>query len=141
MKIVKSEKNEDSKVERMTKIIEAKVAFVTLITFFGSAFAIATFNNDSGIPQLFEDLYPLIMGTEKNGFTLLELSYSMGIILGILIFFNHFGKKNMSVDPTPLEVEMRLYENDIYTTVIAEQARKGQELDVGKADTSGSHGA
>ena len=118
-----------------------KVAFVTLITFFGSAFAIATFNNDSGIPQLFEDLYPLIMGTEKNGFTLLELSYSMGIILGILIFFNHFGKKNMSVDPTPLEVEMRLYENDIYTTVIAEQARKGQELDVGKADTSGSHGA
>ena len=109
----------------------AKVFLVSLTTFFGSAFAIATFNNDSGISRLFEDIYKLFMGAPKEGFSVLELSYSIGIIIGILVFFNHFGKKKTSVDPTPIEVEMRLYENDIQTTVIAEYARKGQELDVG----------
>lgn len=118
-----------------------KVAFVTLTTFLGSAFAIATFNNDSGISKLFADIYEVFMGRPKQGFSILELSYSIGIIFGILIFFNHFGKKKVSVDPTPVEVEMRLYENDIYTTVIAEYGRKGQELDVGKANTTGNTGA
>lgn len=115
-----------------------KIALVTLITFFGSAFAIVTFNNDSGVSKLFDDIYELFMGVPKQGFSILELSYSVGIILGILVFFNHFGKKKLSVDPTPIEVEMRLYENDIYTTVIAEYARKGQELDVGKTDSIGN---
>lgn len=115
-----------------------KIALVSLTTFFGSAFAIATFNNDSGIPQLFGDIYELFTGIPKQGFTILELSYSVGIVIGILVFFNHFGKKKLSVDPTPIEVEMRLYENDIQTTVIAEYARKGQELDVGKTDCAGN---
>lgn len=116
----------------------AKVLFVTLTTFFGSAFAIATFNNDSGISRLFGDVYKLFMGTQKEGFSVLELSYSIGIVIGILVFFNHFGKKKISVDPTPIEVEMRLYENDIQTTVIAEYSRKGQELDVGKTNNIGN---
>ncbi len=116
-----------------------KIAFIVLTTFFGSAFAIITFNNDSGTPEIFEQVYELIMGAKKQGFSLLEMGYSIGIVAGILVFFNHFGKKKMSVDPTPIEVEMRLYENDIQTTVIAEHARKGQELDVGKANITGSH--
>lgn len=116
-----------------------KVLLVSLTTFFGSAFAIATFNNDSGISRLFEDIYKLFMGAPKEGFSVLELSYSIGIIIGILVFFNHFGKKKTSVDPTPIEVEMRLYENDIQTTVIAEYSRKGQELDVGERNTTDNY--
>ena len=79
------------------------------------------------------------MGAPKEGFSVLELSYSIGIIIGILVFFNHFGKKKSSVDPTPIEVEMRLYENDIQTTVIAEYSRKGQELDVGERNTTDNY--
>ncbi len=122
------------------KILQGcKVLLVTLTTFFGAAFAIMTFNNDSGTPEIFAQIYELFMGVPKQGFTVLELSYSIGIVLGILVFFNHFGKHKFSVDPTPIEVEMRLYENDIQTTVIAEYARKGQELDVGKSDSHGGH--
>lgn len=115
-----------------------KVALITLTTFCGAAFAIMTFNEDSGITKLFEQIYELFTGAPKTGFSVLELSYSIGIVLGILVFFNHFGKRRFSVDPTPIEVEMRLYENDIQTTVIAEYSRKGQELDVGKSDSPGS---
>jgi len=116
-----------------------KIIFIVLTTFFGSAFAIMTFNNDSATPELFDGIYRLVTGAPKNGFSILELSYSIGIVVGILLFFNHFGKRKFSVDPTPMEVEMRLYENDIQTTVIADFSRKGQELDVGKSDSAGNN--
>ena len=66
----------------------------------------------------------------------MELMYSIGVVIVILVFFNHFGKKRFSVDPTPMEVEMCLYENDIQTTVIETYARKEQELDVDKGSAS-----
>ena len=64
------------------------------------------------------------------GFTLMELTYCIGLIVGILIFFNHLGRKKFTADPTPMEVEMRLYENDIQETLIEAYARKEKEVDV-----------
>jgi len=101
------------------------------------------FNNDVNVTRLFEQIYELVTGQETSGFTVLEISYSVGITIGILVFFNHFGKKRFTVDPTPMEVQMRLYENDIQTTLIEDAARKGEEIDVdsngmGGTDTSGS---
>lgn len=116
-----------------------KVIAVVAITFTGAAFSIMTFNNDVDTTKLFGQIYELLMGNPSDGFTVLELMYSIGMIVGILIFFNHFGGKKFSVDPTPMEVEMRLYENDIQTTLIENYSRKGQEIDVGKTVSAGTH--
>lgn len=107
-----------------------KIAFVCIVSFVGSAFAIMTFNNDSGTSQLFEQIYELFTGKTYPGFSILELMYSVGLSLGILVFFNHFGKRKFSEDPTPIEVEMRLYESDIEATLISDGSRRGKELDV-----------
>lgn len=118
-----------------------KTAFVAAVTFFGAAFSIMAFNNDVDVTKLFGQVYELVTGRETGGFTILEITYSIGITAGILIFFNHFGKKRFTEDPTPMEVQMRLYENDIQTTLAEDAARKGAELDagtVGTADPSGS---
>ena len=109
-----------------------KTAIICLIAFIGAGFSIMAFNNDVNDPKLFSQVYEQIMGREKQGFTILEATYSVGVVIGILVFFNHFGKKRFSVDPTPIEVEMRLYENDIQTTIIQNYAREEKELDVGK---------
>lgn len=124
---------------KKTVVHWVKVILVCAITFFGAAFSIMTFNNDVNTPKLFEQIYLQIMGVPKEGFTILELTYSLGVAIGILVFFNHFGKKRFSVDPTPMEVEMRLYENDIQTTLIENYSRKGQELDVDKGNTTGNY--
>lgn len=105
-----------------------KVIIVVLITFTGSAFSIMTFNNDVQLSYLLMQIYELQTGRPSNGFTVLEITYSIGLIVGILVFFNHFGKKKFSADPTPIEVEMRLYENDIQTTIVETYARKGEEI-------------
>jgi len=119
----------------------SKVFFVVLTCFVGAAFAIMTFNNDSGTTQLFRQVYEMFMGKPANGFTILELSYSLGLTIGIVVFFNHFGKRKMTVDPTPIEVEMCLYEQDIQATLISENSRKGKELDVGKTNCNGNNRA
>ncbi|MDO4312877.1 MAG: stage V sporulation protein AA [Eubacteriales bacterium] len=116
-----------------------KIAVVVLISFAGSAFSIMAFNNDVDTSKLFDQIYELLMGRPSDGFTLLEVTYSIGILIGILVFFNHFGKKRFSVDPTPMEVEMRLYENDIQTTLVENYSRKGKEIDVGTTDIVNNH--
>lgn len=116
-----------------------KTIFVALLTFAGSAFAIMAFNNDASVSDLFSQMYAFVMGSKTDGFSIMEVSYSVGITIGILVFFNHFGKRRFTVDPTPLEVQMRVYENDIQTTLVENVSRKGAELDVGKADTTGNH--
>lgn len=117
-----------------------KVVVVVVISFIGAAFSIMAFNNDVDVTKLFGQVYELITGTKSDGFTVLELTYCLGLIIGILVFFNHFGKKKFTVDPTPMEVEMRLYENDIQTTLLETYSRKEKELDVGKTNRSGNSG-
>ena len=73
---------------------------------------------------MFGQLYGMFTGRASDGFTLLEISYSIGVGLGILVFFHHFAKKQGGADPTPLEVEMRTYEDDVDTTLIESGNRK-----------------
>lgn len=116
------------KKQKNSKIAEgAKIALVSIITFVGSAFSIMTFNNDVDITKLFTQIYEQMTGEVKTGLTVLEFSYSVGIAIGILVFFNHFGKKKFSVDPTPMEVEMRTYENEIQMTLIQNYEREGKQ--------------
>ena len=107
-----------------------KTMFVCMICFCGAAFAIMTFNNDVSVTDAFDQIYLLVTGTSSDGFTILEISYSIGLGLGIVVFFNHFAHWKITTDPTPLEVEMRLYEENICKTLIDQADRKEKEIDV-----------
>lgn len=107
-----------------------KTFMVCGVCFCGAAFAIMTFNNDVSVGDVFKELYLVIMGKESSGFTVLEFSYSVGLALGIIIFFNHFSFVKLNTDPTPIEVEMRLYEDNINKTLIQNDGRKESGIDV-----------
>ena len=49
---------------------------------------------------------------------ILSVPYSIGIGLGIIIFFNHFSKFSLTEDPTPIEIEMTTYEKETNASVI-----------------------
>ena len=107
-----------------------KAIFVCAVCFCGAAFAIMTFNNDVSVSDVFKELYLVVMGTESTGFTILEIAYSVGLALGIIVFFNHFAVVKLNTDPTPIEVEMRLYEDNINKTLIQNDGRKESGIDV-----------
>ncbi len=100
-----------------------KTIGIAVVIFFGSAFAIMTFNNDVGVKDVFKELHQWVTGTASDGFSALEISYTIGLGIGILVFYNHFRRKNRISDPTPLEVEMRQYETDVNMAIIQEDAR------------------
>lgn len=107
-----------------------KTVLLCVVVFFGSAFTIMAFNNDIGVNQVFSKFYLQVMGSGPGGVSELEVSYCIGLGLGIVIFFNHVGRKKITPDPTPIQVEMRKYEKDIDTTFIENAGRKGHSIDV-----------
>lgn len=116
---------------RFTKPLEwCKTGFVALAVFFGSAFTIMTFNKDAGVDEVFSMIYRLTEGAERSSPGELEIAYSLGLPLGILLFFNHFLRKKIDSDPTPLQVQMRQYEKDVNSTIIENASREGKVEDV-----------
>lgn len=107
-----------------------KVVLLCIIVFFGSAFTIMAFNNDVSVGEVFDRFYGQFMGTDKPQVTEIEFFYCIGLCVGILVFFNHLGKKKFTADPTPIQVEMRKYEKDVDTTLIENAGRMGHENDV-----------
>lgn len=111
--------------EKHSAILEwIKFAAVWIVIFLGAAFAIATFNEDVSVLKLFEAIHFGITGQQRTGFTWLEGGYAVGLALGIIVFYNHISRQKETSDPTPLDVEMRTYEKEMYTTMIDNAQRK-----------------
>ena len=107
-----------------------KTIVLCVVIFFGAAFTIMTFNNDVAVADVFSQLYEQVIGQESNGITEIEIFYALGMPIGITVFYNHIGKKKVTLDPTPIQVEMRKYEQDIDTTFIENLSREGKSIDV-----------
>lgn len=103
---------------------------LSIVIFFGASFTIMAFNNDVSVGDVFGKFYEQVMGVPSSGVTELEICYSIGLAIGITVFFNHVGKKKITPDPTPMQVEIRKYEKDIDTTFIENAERKGHSYDV-----------
>lgn len=107
-----------------------KMVFVAAISFFGTGFTIMAFHNDISINKIFSRIYEIVMGVPADGYTILEVAYSVGLSIGIIVFFNHVGGRRLTKDPTPIEVEMRVYETEVNKALIETADREGKSIDV-----------
>lgn len=108
-----------AKPEKKTIVWTAvKVVFVSLILFVGAATTIMCFHTDTQLPQVFQNIYYIFFGENKEMPAILSVPYSIGLGLGIIIFFNHFSKISLTEDPTPIEIEMTTYEKETNASVI-----------------------
>ncbi len=116
--------------EKENKLLEyGKTVIVALVSFFGAAFTVMTFNQDVSVEKVFDKVYLSVMGTPKQGGSALELCYAIGLPVGILIFYNHFRHKKIKEDPTPIQVEMNAYEQQVNRTIIEASDREGTTVD------------
>jgi len=95
-----------------------KIAFIALVLMVGSSTAIMSFHTDGQIPKVFENYYLIFLGQNTDRPNLILIPYAIGLALGGVVFFNQFMGKKVTDDPTPIEVEMALYETQINETVI-----------------------
>lgn len=107
-----------------------KIALICVTCFLGMGISIMGYNNDVDMSKVFTQLYETFLGTRPAGTTFIELFYSIGLTLGVFLFFNHTPGKKVTNEPTPIQVQMRLYEKDVNQTFLLGASRKGEELDV-----------
>lgn len=115
------------KSHQMLEVI--KTAFVCLAVFFGAAFTIMTFNQDVAVADVFRMMEELVLGNGVES-KVIEIAYSVGLPIGVILFFNHFSRLKIDSDPTPLQVQMRLYEENVNKTVIENASREGRLKEV-----------
>lgn len=95
-----------------------KVTFVAIILFTGSATAIMSFHSDAQMSTVFDNYYYIFFKEQATNPIIIDLPYSIGLAVGIIVFFNHFSGKKITNDPTPIEVEMSTYESEVTDNII-----------------------
>ncbi|MCL2225076.1 MAG: stage V sporulation protein AA [Defluviitaleaceae bacterium] len=107
----------------------AKVAFVSVVLFVGAATAIMSFHTDGQIPKIFERYYTMFYGTTVSNPPIIVIPYSIGLALGIIVFYNHFFGRKITDDPTPIEVEIETYEAEVAAVMVATLEKDGDDSD------------
>lgn len=107
---------EETIIEITSKRKQSSVFFMLLIwiiLFVGTAMSIINFHYDVSMPEVHEKLHYIFTG-EKNSHPLwIQIPYSIGLGMGMILFLNHWFKKRINEEPSPLEIELFKYEKDI----------------------------
>ena len=102
----------------------SKIVFISLILFTGASTSIMSFHSDAQIPKIFQNYYYIFFGEYNDMPLILAIPYTIGLAIGIILFFNHFSKIYVTKDPTPIEIEMTTYEKETNTSIIDALNRK-----------------
>jgi stage V sporulation protein AA len=97
---------------------------IWFLLFFGSAMAIMNFHDDVSMRSVQEKLYRIITGVEDSKPWIFQIPYSIGLGLGMILFFNHVFQKRINEEPSPLEVEMFNYQMDLDNYVIIHENKE-----------------
>ncbi|MFD6206629.1 stage V sporulation protein AA [Peribacillus sp. NPDC060253] len=86
---------------------------VWFLLFIGGGITIMNFHVDVSMGEVHQKIFTLITGKVDEKPLLIQIPYSFGLGLGMILFFNHFFKKRFNEEPSPLEVEMFNYQQDL----------------------------
>ena len=111
-----------------------KAVLLMIFAFLGTGYSIMSYNGDVGSRDLLERLYTMFTGNAADGspkgLSLGIVMYSIGLCIGMIIFFNHGINNKDTDDPTPLQVQMRLYEQNVNQAIIIDSDRNKETIDV-----------
>ena len=106
------------------KVTFLSFAAVWLLLFLGAVMTIMNFHVDVSMREVHQKLFTIITGKVDEKPLLIQVPYSIGLGLGMILFFNHFFKKRFNEEPSPLEVEMFNYQQDLDQYVIMNENKE-----------------
>ncbi|ABR48374.1 stage V sporulation protein AA [Alkaliphilus metalliredigens QYMF] len=95
-----------------------RVGVICFLLFIGSITAIINFHSDVNMREAHGTIYKIITGEENERPLLLQIPYSIGIGVGMAVFFNHIFRKKINQEPSPLEVEIYSYQQSLDEYII-----------------------
>ncbi|MET3682384.1 stage V sporulation protein AA [Alkalibacillus flavidus] len=103
--------------QRKPTLYPLYIFFVWTLLFIGAAMAVMNFHYDVSMPDVQAHLHDMMARDVDRSVLWLQIPYSIGLGLGMVLFFNHFFKKKFNEEPSPLEVEMFNYDQNLYQYV------------------------
>jgi len=100
---------------------------VWFLLFIGSGLTIMNFHEDVSMQAVHQRLYTMITGKEVEKPLMFQIPYSIGLGLGMVIFFNHVFKKRLNEEPSPLEVEVFNYQQSLDQYVIMHENKESMK--------------
>lgn len=100
---------------------------IWFLLFFGAALTIMNFHEDVSMQEVQLKIYTLITGEVDSRPLIFQIPYSIGLGLGMILFFNHVFKKRLNEEPSPLEVEMFNYQMDLDNYVIIHENKESMK--------------
>lgn len=110
--------------DKPQKPLPGMMVLAWLLLFFGSGLAIMNFHADVSMLEVHRRMTELITGEKPARPLWFQIPYSIGVGLGMTLFFNRVFRRKLNEEPNPLEVEMYLYQDNVDAYVIAEEMQK-----------------
>ncbi|MFD1707089.1 stage V sporulation protein AA [Siminovitchia sediminis] len=104
--------------EQRKKASPLLFALVWLLLFIGSGLAIINFHEETSMQAMHQKIYWMMTGKMNSTPYIVQIPYSLGLGVGMVLFFNHVFKKRINEEPSPLEIEMFNYQQDLDQYVV-----------------------
>jgi len=89
------------------------ILFIWVVLFIGTTMTIMNFHYDVSMPEVHQKLYFIFTGERVEQPLWIQVPYSIGLGAGMILFLNHWFKKRLNEEPSPLEIELFKYEQNI----------------------------
>ncbi|WLR43802.1 stage V sporulation protein AA [Bacillus carboniphilus] len=100
------------------KLSSLTFSLIWLLLFIGAGLAIMNFHEDVSMQEMHQRLFTILTGKTVENPLFIQVPYSFGLGIGMVLFFNHVFKKRINEEPSPLDVEIFNYQLDLDQYVI-----------------------
>ncbi|WP_226579505.1 stage V sporulation protein AA [Halobacillus litoralis] len=106
------------------------ISAIWILLFIGAAMAIMNFHYDVSMQSVQQKLHFMLTGKETEHPLWIQVPYSVGLGIGMILFFNHWFQKRFNEEPSPMEVEIFNYQEDLdHYVAIKENKVEKQDVD------------
>lgn len=99
--------------EQKKKFVHVRLVVAWIILFVGTAMTIINFHYDVSMQEVHQKLHLLLTGDFASHPLWLQIPYSVGLGLGMILFLNHWFQKKINEEPSPLDIELFTYQRDL----------------------------
>src|SRR5699024_3352327 len=101
-----------------------KASIVWIILFIGTGMTIMNFHYDVSMQEVQQKIHPLLTGVENELPMLIQIPYSFGHGIGMLLLCTHSCKRQLTDEASPLEIELFNYQQQIDAYTLEHDAIK-----------------
>jgi stage V sporulation protein AA len=99
--------------QKKHQMVILKLCLAWAILFVGTAMTIMNFHYDVNMQEVQQKLHLIFTGQESMFPLWIQIPYSIGLGIGMVLFLNHWFKRRFNEEPSPLEVELFTYQQDL----------------------------